>query len=604
VRRRGPWAVALAIATAAGCLVPTRGLTAVALLLAVLAVGRRHPALACLAAAVGASTLAQRALDGLDGLREATVAAEVTLLSDPAPSFGGLRVDVRWDGRRLEARADGTPSAALRPRLAGEIVTVRGVVEPTAGSAPWLTARHVAGRLRILAVEGWRPGGVVGRAANGVRRTLDDGAAPLGARQRALFTGLVIGDDRGQPADLADSFRGAGLTHLLAVSGQNVAFVMVLAGPALRRLRLWPRWLATLGVIGLFGVMTRFEPSVLRASAMAALATTAALDGRPVERLRVLSWAVTGLLLVDPLLVRAVGFQLSVGATAAIVVLAAPLAAVLPGPGAVREAMGVSLAAQLGVAPILLHAFGPLPVVSLPANLLTVPVAGAVMVWGLTGGLVAGLVEPLAVVLHLPTRLALGWLELVAERSATAGLGRLHAVHVLGLVVGLAAAGARERPILRRTGCAVAVLAVGAAVVTAHAPPPLRSAPTAGVVRWHEAGTEVVVLGGAGGRRELREAQVLAALRETGVRRIDLLVVADPSVAGSVVHAVVRRHPVGEIVAAGRTLLDEETLSVARVPPTGSTAAVGNLEVRFVVVPERLVVDAAPRAAPDVGGPG
>ena len=67
------------------------------------------------------------------------------------------------------------------------------------------------------------------------------GAAPLDPRARSLFTGLVIGDDREQPADLADAFRGAGLTHLLAVSGQNVAFALALAGPLLRRLRLWPR---------------------------------------------------------------------------------------------------------------------------------------------------------------------------------------------------------------------------------------------------------------------------------------------------------------------------------------------------------------------------
>jgi len=60
------------------------------------------------------------------------------------------------------------------------------------------------------------------RAANGVRRTLVAGAAPLSPVQRSLFTGLVIGDDRAQPAGLADDFRGAGLTHLLAVSGQNV----------------------------------------------------------------------------------------------------------------------------------------------------------------------------------------------------------------------------------------------------------------------------------------------------------------------------------------------------------------------------------------------
>src|SRR5436189_94520 len=81
-------------------------------------------------------------------------------------------------------------------------------------------------------------------------------------------------------ADVTDDFRGAGLSHLLAVSGQNVAFVLALAGPMLRRLGLRVRLPATIAVIAFFALVTRFEPSVLRASAMAALAVTASTMGR------------------------------------------------------------------------------------------------------------------------------------------------------------------------------------------------------------------------------------------------------------------------------------------------------------------------------------
>src|SRR3546814_8489814 len=77
-------------------------------------------------------------------------------------------------------------------------------------------------------------------------------------------------------------------------------------------------------------------------------------------------------------------------ACAAIVLLAPPISSVLPGPAAIRDALGVTLAAQLGVAPVLLATFGPMPVASIPANLLAVPVAGAVIAWGITAGLVAG----------------------------------------------------------------------------------------------------------------------------------------------------------------------------------------------------------------------
>ena len=540
----------------------------------------RWPVVRWCAVALVASGLAQRSLDGLDGVEAGIVSGEVTLLSDPVRRFEGMRVDVRWGGRRLEAQAEGLAADALRPRLAGEVVSLRGTVRPVEPGQPWLIARHIAGELIVLRVDGWRAGDLPNRVANGFRRTLVDGAAPLDARDRTLFAGLVVGDDREQPADMADSFRGAGLTHLLAVSGQNVAFVLALAGPLLRRLRLWPRLLAMLVVIGLFGLMTRFEPSVLRASAMAALAATLSMPGQPISRLRVIGLAITALVLVDPLLVRSVGFQLSACASIAIVLLAPRLAAALPGPAALREALAVTLAAQLGVAPVLLATFGPIPVASLPANLLGVPVAGLVMVWGLTAGLVAGVAgAPWAAVLHLPTGLALSWLELVAERASHARLGELHARPLLVLALGLGALTWARRRLWRTAGSILAVGAVLTAVVAAHATPPLRDALRPGVVRWHAGGADVVVLEG-GGRSGLRAPDVLESLRRAGVGTIDLLVVADDSVSASLVELVEVAHRTGR---------------VHRADDGGATIELGALVVRIVAVPDRLVVDAVPR---------
>ena len=115
----------------------------------------------------------------------------------------------------------------------------------------------------------------------------------------------------------------------------------------------------------------------------------------------------------------------------------------------------MTLAAQLGVAPVLLATFGPIPVASLPANLLCVPVAGLVMVWGLTAGLRRrrGRRRRSPTLLHQPTRLALAWLELVAERTAHAPLGELHLQQVVALAGGLAVVVvAASRPGLRAPG--------------------------------------------------------------------------------------------------------------------------------------------------------
>jgi competence protein ComEC len=321
------------------------------------------------------------------------------------------------------------------------------------------------------------------------------------------------------------------------------------------------------------------------------------MSGRPVGRVRVLALTVSGLLIVDPLLVRSVGFQLSTSAATAIIVVAPGIARALPGPPALREALAVTLAAQLGVAPVLLATFGPIPVASLPANLLAVPVAGLVMVWGLTAGVLAGVAgAPLAALAHVPTRAALAWLELVADRAAGASLGALRDVHVVALALGLGlAVVAGSRQLLRRAGTGLAALAVAAAIVAAQAPPPLRATLTTGVVRWHAGRTDVVVLGGVGGRSPLGVPAVLEALRRAGIGTIDVLVVADRSVPVAVVQEVLRAHPAGGVVAPTTALPGGAPVAIVRVDAPGTVLEVGALAVRVVVAPDRLVVDCQPR---------
>lgn len=592
----------MAVSAALGAARPSAAPLVLAGLVVVAAWGWRLPVLLSLGVSLLTSGLAARSLAGLDGVEAGPVAASVELVSDPVASFGGVRAEARLGGRRVELRATGTAAAALAPRLAGERLTVRGELEPLAPSS-WRAARHLSGRVRADVIDGWSAGSPVARLANGLRRTLLDGAAPLDPAQQALFAGLVIGDDRAQPVELADDFLGAGLTHLLAVSGQNVAFLLALAHPLLRRMGLWPRLAGTLAVVVALGFTTRFEPSVLRAAAMAAVAATAATIGSPARRLRVLALAVTALLVVDPLLVRSVGFQLSVAASLAIVVAAPPIRDVLPVPAWLREPLAVTVAAQLGVAPVLVATFGPVPVASLPANLLGVPAAGPVMVWGLTGGLVAGLAGGWAAeLLHLPTQLLLVWLTEVASRAARLPLGQLGPLHLLGLGTGLVVAVWARRRLagrIERIGLAVAAGAVLAASLAAQAPAPLRSDLLPGVVRWHAGSTDVVVLGGVGGRTQLGATAVLAALREAAVPSIDLLVVADRSVPASVVVAIEHRHPVGSVVVSGQVRGEVDGVRAPVVVPSrpGGQVSVGDLAVRVTVTPERLVVEARPVGA-------
>ena len=104
---------------------------------------------------------------------------------------------------------------------------------------------------------------------------------------------------------------------------------------------------------------------------------------------------------------------------AGIAFLESPIRSALRAPAALRSAVSVTLAAQLAVAPVLMTMFGPMSVISLPANVLAGPIAGAVMAWGMTAGVVAGLIPAFAGPIHLVTQCLLVALETVASRAGT-----------------------------------------------------------------------------------------------------------------------------------------------------------------------------------------
>ena len=428
---------------------------------------RRRLALAAVAMLVLASALTQRALHGLSVsaltpavATRAEVGARGSLVADPD---GG-----RWDARALVSLSsfrerDGpwravhrrvlvTASADVASRVrvleAGDRVTVRGWLEPLTGfdeRSRWQHAVAALHATELLAASG--SGSPLVRVANAIRGRVLAGAERLAPVDRALLSGFLVGDTRGLPYDLTAQFRDAGLSHLVAVSGENVAFVLALFAPLFRRVSLRARLATGLTILVVFGTMTRWEPSVVRAIAMASISMVAAFLGRPTHGLRILLLAVIGLLLIDPFLLHSVGFALSCGASLGIVLLARPIAQRLRGPVWVRDTLGVTAAAQLGVAPVLIPVFGSMPLVALPANLLAVPLAGPLTMWGLVAGVVAGLVgrvaPAFAALIQLPT------------------VGLLHAVMAIADV-------ASQVPVAIDGRAVWAIVAVGAAGAAVH----------------------------------------------------------------------------------------------------------------------------------------
>jgi competence protein ComEC len=155
---------------------------------------------------------------------------------------------------------------------------------------------------------------------------------------------------------------------------------------------------------------------------MAVIGLVAGYLGRPSVGLRVLVLAAIVLLVADPFLLHSVGFLLSCAASLGIAVLARPIRDRLRGPAWMREVLGVTAAAQIGVAPVLIPVFGSMPLVALPANLVAVPLAAPLTMWGLAAGVVGGLARPVSPaiprLLEVPTVALLHALIAVADLAS------------------------------------------------------------------------------------------------------------------------------------------------------------------------------------------
>jgi competence protein ComEC len=260
------------------------------------------------------------------------------------------------------------------------------------------------------------------RASGRVRAALRESVEGLPADRRALVPALVDGDETGLDPALADDFRTTGLTHLLAVSGTNLTLVVGFALVVARWLHVRGRWLYVVGAAGIAGfvLIARAEPSVLRAAAMGSVALLGMGANGTDRGTRALGVATIALLLVDPSLASAVGFGLSVLATAGILLLAPTWRDALCRwlPRWVAEAIAVPAAAQLACTPLVAAIAGQVSLVAVAANLLAAPAVGPATVLGLVGGLVTLGWAALGRVLGSAAGWCVAWIVEVAERGA------------------------------------------------------------------------------------------------------------------------------------------------------------------------------------------
>jgi competence protein ComEC len=211
-------------------------------------------------------------------------------------------------------------------------------------------------------------------------------------REATLARGFVLGEDEAVDAVTREDFRRSGLSHLLAVSGQNVALLGLLAMPLLAALGLplRTRLLWALGLIAVYVPLAGAGPSIQRAGIMGALSLVATLGGRRSSRLYALGFAALVMLALEPGIAADVGWQLSFAAVLGILLLAGPLRAAIEralGSGgwrrAVADAAAMTIAATLATAPLIAFHFEGVSTATLAANLLALPAVAPAMWLGM-----------------------------------------------------------------------------------------------------------------------------------------------------------------------------------------------------------------------------
>lgn len=371
--------------------------------------GRRGAALGILGVALAAAAIGAWRYEsgaGLGGVGDASVATLVdgqehqlvgTVLDDPRPREDRLQVVL---GELVTARDD--VAVELSDRLL--VWLPRGI---DAGSGQRLrfaarlelpedfdgfAYREYLARQGVGAIARARsaevlPGGTgPGTVMAGVRNLLLDGLNDLVPEpEAALGAGILLGVRSAIAPEINDAFATAGLTHVVAISGWNIAIVAALVAALVRPLERGPggRWTTAVAaalVIGGYVILTGASPSVVRAALMAGAMLVGRLGGSRAHATSALGLAALVMLLVAPSVLWDVGFQLSLLATAGLIWFGRPIETRLGRwPGWLREPVALTLAAQLTTLPVILVNFERLSLVAPLSNVLVVPIVPLAM---------------------------------------------------------------------------------------------------------------------------------------------------------------------------------------------------------------------------------
>ena len=200
-----------------------------------------------------------------------------------------------------------------------------------------------------------------------------------------LALGYLLGDKSELGASLKEIIAAVGLTHLIVASGAHLGIILKFAKKSFGKISRIVGLIAALASVALFIGIIGLTPSALRAGLVATLSLLATYFGRDLKPGRLILYAATATILINPLYPINLSWLLSFASFSAILILAPALELYFYGPdkkpGTLASLLIASLSATLLTAPILLFYFGQISLISILANLLISPTLAITMLF-------------------------------------------------------------------------------------------------------------------------------------------------------------------------------------------------------------------------------
>jgi ComEC/Rec2-related protein len=245
-------------------------------------------------------------------------------------------------------------SSNLSTFSVGDTLEAQGYFSELGVYESYLKNEHVVGVFTVTSVNNIaQSSNYLENMSSYFRQRITNGCARLSFESQGICEGILIGEKSNISKETYDKYKSAQLTHLLVASGANIVFILAFLAPILIRLNLRTKFSLMCAIAIFYCIITRFEPSILRAAVMVCVPSVGRIRGYRLNKYKIYFFSIAVCLMIDPSLMYRVGFWLSSAATGGLYFLTPKIKHYIE-----SELVASTLGATIAVQPVLWISFG------------------------------------------------------------------------------------------------------------------------------------------------------------------------------------------------------------------------------------------------------